>query len=370
MKIVFRTDSSHIIASGHVERCLTLADYLKEQENECIFLCRDLEDNINKKVIIHNHRLIELPPPPNIDPGKLTPAERFLGLKASKDMGQTDSHLKEIGDCAWIITDHYGIDAAWQEEIWNRNNQPYLLAIDDMANRDLFCDILLDQNCNLDKHRYDLRLKKEGCVTLLGPAYALLRPEFYETRETLRKRDGECSRVFVFYGGVDSDNATLKTLRAIHLSNLKDKHIDVLVGGKNPHSTAINEYAGHMRDCVVHKDVKEISTMMADADIAFGGGGVTALERAYLGLPSFITVLAENQRPGTECLAEAGAAWNLGENGDIDIEAIKLAIDYQVTPDALRQMSSAAIAVFGKGKKNGVEKVYKAMKDRMHHGRS
>ncbi|MEZ5357632.1 MAG: UDP-2,4-diacetamido-2,4,6-trideoxy-beta-L-altropyranose hydrolase [Candidatus Zixiibacteriota bacterium] len=369
MKVYFRTDSSDVLASGHLERCLTLADYLKnEQEHECIFICREHTGNIDRKVTQHNHQLIELPAPPSIPPDKLTPLERYLGLKTSKDIGQTGSHLNNITDKDWIITDHYGIDAVWEHDIHSRNGNPFIMAIDDKADRHHYCDILLDHNCNEDKERYDVHLKKGGCAKLLGPEYAILRQEFYDARDNLRKRDGELERIFVFYGGVDIDNATLKTLKAIHLSNLKDLRIDVLIGAENPHKMAIEEYAGHMHACHIHQSVREISSFMTKADIAFGGGGVTALERAFLGLPTFVIILADNQRPGTECLANAGAVWNLGDNDDLDIETIKLAIDFQVTNDALREMSAAAFRVFGKSKKRGVEKIYNAMKGKMNHG--
>ena len=103
---------------------------------------------------------------------------------------------------------------------------------------------------------------------------------------------------------------------------------------------------------------------LIDADLAMGGGGTTTWERAWLGLPSIVVILAENQRSITEAMEKSGSVWNLGFYHDVTPEKIREAIEKAMfNPDLVREMSLSAQKIFGEDGRSGVEKLYHTMKE-------
>ena len=169
-----------------------------------------------------------------------------------------------------------------------------IFVIDDLANRQHDCDVLLDQNFYINmEHRYD-DLVPQHCKLELGPKYALFREEFYETKKHLYQRDGSIKNILVFYGGVDLINETMKALQAIVELNLPNVMINVVVGVGNANKESIEEYCRHHK-FHYHCQVDNMAELMNQADLALGAGGTTTWERCFLGLPSIVTSVAENQ---------------------------------------------------------------------------
>jgi UDP-2,4-diacetamido-2,4,6-trideoxy-beta-L-altropyranose hydrolase len=209
----------------------------------------------------------------------------------------------------WLIIDHYDIGISWEYPL--RKYTKKLMVIDDLANRKHDCDLLLDQNYSKNEDRYN-GLVPENCIQLLGPEYAILRPQFQKARENLIKRDGGVNRILVFMGGVDSKNITSKILRAINMLGRSGIAIDVVIGNLNPYHDEIKTQASHMPNTNCHLNIENMAEMMVAADLCIGGCGTATWERCYLGLPSIVLVLAENQRKIAENLDDEGAIINLG----------------------------------------------------------
>lgn len=218
MKVAFRADASVGIGSGHVMRCLTLAGELKEAGAQIIFICRECEGNLCD--------LIEK---------QGIPVARISGELQSweADAFQSLEALKKYGKADWLVVDHYSLDHRWEAGI--RNAAEKIMVIDDLADRIHDNDLLLDQNLYEDlENRYN-GLAPPHCIKLLGPRYALLRPEFRKARASLRKRDGIIRRILVSFGGSDPSNETAKALEAIGLLGKPEIAVDVVVGSSNPH---------------------------------------------------------------------------------------------------------------------------------------
>src|SRR5690606_26558309 len=133
----------------------------------------------------------------------------------------------------------YSIDIQWELKLRTYVNR--IMVIDDLANRRHDCDLLLDQNLYENMEQRYMGLVPETCKLLLGPRYALLRPEFREARKKLRPRDGTVRRILIFFGGTDPTNETLKAIEAVRLLNCSDIEVDVVVGAKNPHRDLIKK---------------------------------------------------------------------------------------------------------------------------------
>ena len=235
LKVVFRCDASILMGSGHVMRCLTLANELREQGADITLICRKHPGHLFDLIESSKHRLLRLPFAATSATGKLAHAH-WLGATQEEDSKQTVEALKTIERVDWLVVDHYALDVEWEAAI--RSYTKHIMVIDDLADRVHDCDVLLDQNL----HRAEMETRYEKlippqCKKLLGPKYALLRPEFKKARSNLKVRDGSVKRIFVFFGGSDPTNETGKALQAIQQLGRTDIAIDVVVGSTNPHQS-------------------------------------------------------------------------------------------------------------------------------------
>ena len=264
---------------------------------------------------------------------------------------------------SWLIVDHYALDKRWEGQM--RPFTGKIMVIDDLADRPHDCDLLLDQNLYKGMERRYEGLVPDHCERLLGPRYALLRPEFAAARRTLRHRDGRVRRILVFFGGSDLSNETAKALEAIRLLNRSDIAVDVVVGASNAKGDMIREICQRMPNTCFHLQVENMAELMALADLAIGAGGTTTWERCYLGLPTIVLVLADNQREVAEAMSAAGAIRNVGWHADVTstglAEALRMAM---ASPDFLNAMSERCFAIMGgPGAASGVECISDRLKN-------
>jgi UDP-2,4-diacetamido-2,4,6-trideoxy-beta-L-altropyranose hydrolase len=290
MKIAFRTDASTKIGTGHFMRCLTLADELKKQDAHIRFLSRNLPTHLSDLLRIKGIEYISLGAievDGSID--ELAHAS-WLGINQAQDSQTT---IKALSDQAWdwLIVDHYALDARWEKAL--RPSVKNIMVIDDLADRQHDCDVLLDQNYYADKQtRYKDKVTVD-CKLLLGPNYALLREEFRFLREQVKVRNGYVKRVLVFFGGVDADNYTFKAIEVLAEVS-PGLQVDVVIGAQHPFKEMI-EKACIKHGYVCHIQTLRMAELMLEADFAIGAGGSASWERCCLGLPSLLVALADNQ---------------------------------------------------------------------------
>ena len=324
MRVAIRVDSSTAIGSGHLMRCLTLAERMRKEKNaEVHFISRDLEGNLHGKIKDSGFLLHVLPRHP-LDEG-LECYAAWLTVPQKVDAAETKSVLRKCGRIDCLVVDNYALDMTWEREM--RPFTDEIFVIDDLANRKHDCDILLDQNFYLDKEKRYVGLVPEDCKLLLGPRHALLREEFYEARKHLRKRDGILRNILVFYGGSDLTNETMKAFHALQVFHEMHPEImvDVIVGGSNPHQQALKKFceASNIRNWMsYHFQVDNMAECMVRADLMLGAGGSTTWERCFLELPAIVTAIAENQvRIGEDC-ATKGWIDYVGWHDDVTVERI------------------------------------------------
>ncbi|MEO5883654.1 MAG: UDP-2,4-diacetamido-2,4,6-trideoxy-beta-L-altropyranose hydrolase [Caldimonas sp.] len=295
MKVAFRVDASTVIGTGHVMRCLTLANQLKQTGTSTLFICRQLPDHVGEHIRRSGHRVAQLPA--SADPG-FTPAAAssahaaWLGVPDAFDAEQTIDAMRSQAPWDWIVVDHYAIAAGWERSL--REAADRVLVIDDLADREHDCDLLLDQNFYLDgDRRYD-NFVPPACVRLLGPRYALLGPEFRELRRNLKDKGDAVRRLLVFFGGSDAGNVTSLALDALDLVGNPKLAVDVVVGAAHPALLSIQERC-RSRGFACHVQISNLASLMAAADLALGAGGTATWERCSVGLPTLAYCLAENQ---------------------------------------------------------------------------
>lgn len=312
MNIVIRADASIQIGSGHVMRCLTLANALRERGADVRFICRELPGHLGG-VLADKGYLVQWLSAPSVDAPTVpahTAHSAWLGVPWEVDAEHTRDWLATLPKIDWLIVDHYALDRVWESLMRPLVNR--IMVIDDLADRPHDCDLLLDQNLYDAMEQRYTNLVPKDCRVLLGPRYALLRPEFLEARKNLRQRDGTVRRILVFFGGADPSNETAKALCAIQLLDRPDIAVDVVVGSANPHRVEIEGLCAKLPNASFHFQVANMAELMARADLGIGAAGVNTWERAALVVPSVVIAVAENQKSVAEDLAAAGGCLYLG----------------------------------------------------------
>lgn len=300
-------------------RCLALAHEFKRHGLDIFFICRkhdgDLISFIEDQKGFNVFSLSK--------PTDFLSASR-LGVSWKQDAEETLSIIKKKGGPLVLVVDHYGIDSRWHNALKACTKK--ILVIDDLADRFLDCDFLLNQTygCKVDQYR---NLVPNHCTLMLGASYALLQNQFTQHRaaaENRRKTSRGIERVFVSMGGTDYQNVTRNVL--IGLEKVDWRHtpeIDVVLSSRAPFINEVKEFAlrslMHIRVLV---DAGNMAELMLNADLAIGAGGTTAWERCCLGLPSIVILTAENQKEVVESLVVSGAAISLGEYNDFTPELL------------------------------------------------
>lgn len=297
-----RADASKALGGGHIFRCLTLADALAESGWRCTFVCKPETREVVPALGRSRHEIIDLHGP-----------DESCFLRALRT---TDADL--------LVVDHYGLDTGLEAACrpWVRR----ILVIDDGPNRAHDCDILLDQNLGANPSAYHGHVPGR-CHLLLGPSFALLRPQFSTARDGALKRHltkRPVQRLLISLGAADPARLASRVVAATAGLPLE---IDVVLDSTGTQEQAIRELASRLGLSVrVHVDVTDMAALMSAADLAVGAGGSTSWERCCLGLPSLIVVLADNQRDIAASLDRAGAALDLGTAETLTNEKLTAAL--------------------------------------------
>ena len=312
--LLIRADASTQMGTGHVMRCLALAQAWQDKGGQVTLAATTFPPALGERLASEGLTLVTL----TAEPG------------SPDDAQQTAEHARALG-ATWVIVDGYQFGAAYQRALKDAGLR--VLFMDDYGHAGTYCaDIVLNQNSYAHEGLYVQRASHTRL--LLGPQYVLLRREFWPWRGWRRETSEVARKVLITMGGSDPDNVTLKVIRALDQIEAPGLEVTVIVGGGNPHFTEIEAAAQISRHQIkVERNVSDMPTLMAWADVAVTAGGSTCYELAFMGVPALIIVLAENQQPGAAALAEAGIAWNFGWHSHV--EALVLAVSLnQIFGDA------------------------------------
>jgi UDP-2,4-diacetamido-2,4,6-trideoxy-beta-L-altropyranose hydrolase len=337
VKIAFRVDASRMIGTGHVIRCLTLANELRRRGHEVHFISREYLNNLNHLIIENGFMLSTLSKPAGMNETEYRENYAdWLGVPPEADANETITalHGKNID---WLIVDHYALNTSWQRLL--RKHVKKIMVIDDLGNRELDCDLLLNQNfASIESHNQHQVPKH--CKLALGTQYALLRPEYRINREKLKLRGGKIKRILVFFGGSDPSNLSTRTLQALSLPEFLNLEVDLVIGSGNANSQTLKHLASLRKKTTCWSGLLHLADLMQNADLSLGGGGATTWERMCLNLPSIVVILSENQRATCEALAREGLVINLGSEAQVDVSSLSIAIRKCLnSPDEIRALS-------------------------------
>lgn len=311
LRVFVRADAGTQIGTGHVMRCLTLARALRDTLNATVtFICRDFDGHLIDLLRAQQMDVAVLPMATAPEhTGDSHDYRSWLGADWREDAQDTLTAIRQRAagsDTCLLITDHYAINRDWHERV--RPAVDKIVAIDDLANRLLDCDLLLDTTYGRRNDEY-AHLTPAHCQPLTGSQFALLRHEFYRPDTdiaALRRQRTTRNRVLVMMGGADPHNATCQALAC--LRDRTDLDVTAVVGATMPHWQAVQA------ECTAHAHMTflrapdGIAELMLVHDIAIAAAGTTSWERCASGLPSLLVVQAQNQVHLCNMIANAGAA--------------------------------------------------------------
>ena len=325
MKILFRCDANLSIGMGHAMRCLGLAQEFKDAGCGVIFVSNSLAPRIQHRFEKENIEIFSV--------------DAEIG--SEQDALKT-SYIAKEQSVDWVITDGYGFKTRYQEII--KQNNLRLVCIDDVAECEYVCDIILNQNPGFKVSDYSVRNKDTRF--LLGPRYIMLRREFRELKASNMKARENKKNILVTMGGTDPQNLTGEVLDA--LRDFQLKKVIVLVGSINPNTEKIKSMQktfGLSLDIVI--DPEDVVPYMLEAGLAIHAAGSTSWELAYLGIPGICYILAKNQERVAEELVRSGSSCSMGWYDEFSEKKLKDALDSYL--NGFRGFNKSSLLVDGKG---------------------
>jgi UDP-2,4-diacetamido-2,4,6-trideoxy-beta-L-altropyranose hydrolase len=291
--LLIAADCGTQIGTGHVMRCLAIAQSWKRYGGKATFFLPDGSPGIEERIRTEGLLFQTFPQADfanfvvkgviSIKPDVTVLDGYHFGASEQSSLSSAGLAVMTVDDCGhaaeypvrWVLNQNVGA-------------QPETYA----------------------KRRTDTRL-------LLGPEYALLRQEFLPWLGWKRQVPEKASKVLVTIGGSDPNNLSLKILESMALLRRPELQVVMVVGGSNPHLQALQSAAERRPVSIrIVQNALDMPALMAWADVAVSAAGGTSYELCYMGLPSLLFVVADNQRGVAEHLSRLSMAVHAGAGHD------------------------------------------------------
>jgi len=315
-RLIIRADASTQIGTGHLMRCLALAQTWQDSGGHVTFITACQSEGLLQRLREEGfdiHLLADPYPHPD-------------------DWDYTGNVLAGSPG-AWVVLDGYHFDEIYQQRVKQAGHQ--LLVIDDTAHlKHYYADIVLNQNLGADKLGYSC--EPYTCL-LLGTRYVLLRREFLAWKDRQREIPDVARRVLVTLGGGDPENHTLKVIQALHKMNTADLEAVVVIGASNPHARVL-ESAVRQSPVPIRltSDARNMPELMAWADVAVSSGGTTVWELAFMGAPAFVAVTTPIEEFLVSGLEKYGLFLSLGWISRLPMAQLTEALNMMIQDKRMR----------------------------------
>ena len=279
--LLFRADATSEIGAGHVMRCIALAQRWKAMRGRAIFLSYCESADLRRRIVSEGFEYVP------IDSQK--PSHKELPII----IDTLEKVRSSIEQDPWVVLDGYLFSTNYHTKV--KETGLKLLVIDDYNHLSFYdADIIVNQNLKNGTYRYKCH---SDAVKLMGTQYALIRDEFLKYKDFNREFPEKARRILVTMGGSDNDNNTVKVLRATKMFKDPDLEIKVVAGASNPNITSVRQsVASKSINCKLIESVNDMASLMAWADLAVTAGGSTCWELCFMGVPSIVVCVADNQR--------------------------------------------------------------------------
>src|SRR5215470_17195520 len=340
MRMLLRADANTEIGTGHVMRCIALAQAYRAAGGECSFVSAELPAALARRLEDEQF-------------GNIALAARPGGSADAQEFGT----LADACNPSWLVVDGYHFPQTYYEAVKSFGHR--LAVIDDLARLDGACaDIVVRPNPVLSASASIMDQDREDGI-LSGAEYILLRQEFIGN-DGAKQSPQIARRLLVSLGGGDPSNVTATILRGLDAAVVDGGDLIIVAGAANPHvESLLARKAAKQWKTVVKQNVRNMAPLMAWADLAIAAAGGTAWELAVMGVPALLVSLADNQLDQARFLHEHRAAIHLGSAQQLTVEAIARAASSVILDQGLRcEMAQHARKLVDGG---GAERVVRAM---------
>lgn len=285
--IFIRTDANEVIASGHVMRCLTIADEIVNLGNKVCFIVSDnqslslIQDRGFKYIIT------------NSEWDNVNPQKEYKILK---------QHIKSTD---LLLVDSYYIDNRYLNCMHRLMCK--IATFDDMFTEKKDADIIINYNIFYKNFDYEGRYKNSNSILLLGERYVPLRKQFRKIHPMEHVRNFVRPKVLIMCGGGDSKNFIYSCLDYIYTNNIELFYrIDwkVVVGNYYPHMEQLNEISSENKNVHILKNVKNMAELMINCDICITAASTVLYECCAMLLPTLFAVVADDQKYDAEAFSK------------------------------------------------------------------
>ena len=264
MNIGFRVDSSSKVGTGHVNRCITLAENFKKKGIEVIFISRADSGNINTKIIKNGFKLA------TINSNK---------KNIIYDFKITNFFINKF-NIDLLLVDNYSLNLIWEKNI-NKNCK--IILLEDNLKRKTLCNYYINYHNYKKKNLDDKYLLNKKCIKFYGPKYSIIK------KINLKKKIKRLNDIFIFMGGVDNKNFTSKIISILNNKNFKNYKVKIMVGEKNQRKDKIIKSLRKISNfSIVYDKYKDLYRFFKESKLIIINAGVSMYECLAYGSNSII----------------------------------------------------------------------------------
>ena len=323
--LLIRADASPVIGTGHVMRCMAIAQEWQHRGGTAIFASPAWQPALEDRLSKEGFEVVSMRSRPG------SPEDALETLHLARELGAN-----------WILADGYYFQPAFQKVI--AGNDTRLMLVDDNGELGRYdCDIVLNQNYHAGAELYAQR--RQDTRLLLGSQYLLLRNEFTD-RQPAPRIPPIVSNILVTMGGSDPEHVTERVLQNLVGLDLQGREVRVVTGAANTRREHLPEVARAVgvKIAILH-DVRDMPALMDWTELAVAAAGTTSWELAYMGVPAVLVPTVPNQDRITESLAAEGTCWSMPrdkwQTRDLQQTVAKLIAD----PETRREMSRRGMEI-------------------------
>jgi UDP-2,4-diacetamido-2,4,6-trideoxy-beta-L-altropyranose hydrolase len=315
--LLLRADASVAAGTGHVMRCLALAQAWQNAGGRAVFAMAETTAAVRARLASES---VEVVP---------------IGVQAAgRDDARRVTEWARHYRADWVVIDGYFFDPAYVLELKSAGLK-VLLIDDEGLDRPCGADLILNQNFNATRNMYPQR--EDRTRLLLGMRYVLLRNEFLAWRDFRREPSPTARKILVTMGGSDPDNLTGLVIQALSMVTTEGVEATVVAGGSNPHLDFLGREASRSRAAIqLQHSCSNMPELMARADLAIIAAGGTLWELLYMSCPVLSFGRTPVQQRILGALHERGIVQHLGDPRHVVPSALALAIDQLAASPARR----------------------------------